>query len=201
MASKADCFGADIADSVFLRMRAVRQSYRALCRALVCICILRLAGYAQVITLPKQLKQGAIAAPQGISTTDKDLQKKISSSGDDISQSLSNTTNFFLGDWKILPPPQGEKVSDQEKDAADELAGLLKDRDTPASIRSTLQSVLNALVQADREIAERSLVTADDRIVAVAFSVSGSVTLDSTPPNIRLSQVTVIQDYSRSVWS
>src|SRR2546425_5702376 len=148
--------------TVFLTMRTVRESYRALLRILICLCIVGVAAHAQVITSPKQLKQDALVTLQGISTNDKDLQKKISSVVDDVSQSLSDkNTNFFLDDWRILPPSQGGKVFDQEKNAADDLAGLLKDRSIPASIRLILQRVLDALVQADREIAERSLVTAE----------------------------------------
>jgi RHS repeat-associated protein len=148
--------------SVILRARAMRGTYRRLFQVIVCLCIAGLAAHAQVTISPKQLKQAAVATLQGISTTDKDLQKKISSAVDAITQSLSNkTTDFFLDDWRIVPPPNGVKVFDQEQKAADVLGGLLKDGNTSASIRSTLQSVLNTLVQADREIAERSLVTAE----------------------------------------
>src|SRR2546426_12735876 len=67
---------------------------------------------------PKQLKQDAIVTLQGISTSDRDLQKKINSAQDDITQSLSDkNTNFFLDDWRILPPPKGVKVFDQEQNA------------------------------------------------------------------------------------
>jgi RHS repeat-associated protein len=148
--------------TVSQRVGWVRQGFRALFRVLACMCIIGLAAHAQVITPPKQLKQSAIVGLQGISTTDKDLQKKIGAVVDDINQSLSDkNTNFFLDDWRILPPPQGQKVFDREKNAADDLSDLLKDKNTPASLRTTLQRVLDALVQADKEIAERSLITAE----------------------------------------
>src|SRR2546428_2848554 len=125
-----------------------------LCLALVALVSLCKPVLGESPSSPKQLKQDAIVTLQGISTGDRDLQKKISSALDDISRSLSDkNTNFFLDDWRILPPPAGVNVFDREKNAADDLAGLLKDRKTSADIRSIVQRVLDALLQADREIA------------------------------------------------
>ena len=71
----------------------------ALKAALVILLSLYEPVLAQSPSSPKQLKQDAISALQGISTSDRDLQKKISSALDDIRQSLSDkNTNFFLDD-------------------------------------------------------------------------------------------------------
>ena len=146
---------------VYVIPRAVRRSYRVLPRLMVCLCIGTLVAHAQT-TSPRQIKNDAIVTLKGTSTSDKDLQKKITSVADDISRSLSDKgTNFFLDDWRILPPPQGVTVFDHEQNAADDLTGLLKDDSTPADIRPILQHILDALVQADREIAERSVFTAE----------------------------------------
>src|SRR5712691_398864 len=128
----------------FERKTLLRETAKArgkflVLRAVVCLCIGGLAAHAQT-TSPKQLKQDAIATLQGISTSDKELQKKITGAVDDIRQSLSDkNTIFFLYYCRILPPPKGVKVFDQEQNAADDLAGLLKDGNTPASIRPLLQ--------------------------------------------------------------
>jgi RHS repeat-associated protein len=144
---------------ILRRTRALAQD--ALFRVLICTAILELTAYAQVVP-PKQLKRNAIVTLQGISTSDAELQKKINAAAADISQSLSDKdTDFFLDDWRILPPPKGLTVFDQELNAANELAALLKEGKTAPNIRSIVPDILDALVQADREIAERSLVTAE----------------------------------------
>src|SRR2546428_4350797 len=113
-----------------LQLRTSRLTLRGIA---ACLCLLSVAALflgsfqllGQSSSSPKQLKQGALATLQRISTRDKDLQKKISEAADEINQSLADKdTNYFLDDSRILPPSKGGKVFDHEQNAADKLANL-----------------------------------------------------------------------------
>ncbi len=79
---------------------------------------------AQNSPSPKQLKLDAITALEQISTTDPRLQRTLDRAVKDISQSLSyKGQSLFLDDFRILPPPKGERVFREEIDRCATLLG------------------------------------------------------------------------------
>ena len=119
---------------------------------------------------PRQLKRDAISKLEQISSTNKKLQKIIDGAIDDISRSLTDKgRELFLDGSRILPPPDGKKVFDQEKRAVNQLLkGVRHDEDddnhgtdVPDEVQAIFQEVIDNLVKADRAIAELSITTAE----------------------------------------
>jgi len=122
---------------------------------------------AQNSPSPKQLKLDAITALEQISTTDPRLQRTLDRAVKDISQSLSyKGQSLFLDDFRILPPPKGERVFREEREAVERLRKAVKREHTPEEIKVVFQGFIDALVEADRRITELSIATAQQLVQA-----------------------------------
>ncbi len=120
---------------------------------------------AQTSPSPKQLKLQAITALEQISTTDNKLQRMVKTAIRAITRSLSDRArSLFLDDFRILPPPGGEKVFQREQEAAERLLKAIKWKRTPEDIKIVIQQVIGSLVEADRRITEHSIATAEQLV-------------------------------------
>jgi hypothetical protein len=128
----------------------------------------RTSLFGQSSPSARSLKQGAVATLQQIAIADKDLRESVTKAANAISQSLSDDKNasLFLDDVRILLPPKGTRVFEREAEAADRLVAASKAKDTPANVRVVLDNVVAVLVQADRQIAELSVVSAERLVLA-----------------------------------
>jgi len=113
---------------------------------------------AQTSPSPKRLKQDAITALEQISTTDRKLQRTITKAIDQITRSLSG----FLDEFRV----SDEKVFEREQKAVERLLKAIIRKHTPPDIKTVLHEIVDALVEADQAIAERSIATAQ-RLVQV----------------------------------
>ena len=118
---------------------------------------------------PKQLKSSAITALEHISTTDHRLQRTLERAVKNIGRSFSHRGRaLFIDDYRILPPPDGEKVFREEREAVERLLKAIKRRHTSEDIKLVIQQVIGNLVEADRRITEHSIATAQ-RLVQVGI--------------------------------
>jgi len=117
---------------------------------------------AQTPPSPKQLKLDAISKLETkieqISTTNRGLRRTLTKAIDQITRSLSD----FLDEFRVAD----KKVFERELQAVERLLKAIKRNDTPQEIKSIFQEVIDALVEADRRITERSIATAQ-RLVQV----------------------------------
>ena len=117
---------------------------------------------------PKQLKLDAISDLEQISTTYPRLTRTIERALEEIRDGLSHRgQDLFLDEVRILPPPDGKKVFRGDEKAVERLLEAGKRRDASEDIQATFQQVINSLVQADREIAQHSIATAQ-RLIQIA---------------------------------
>ncbi len=122
---------------------------------------------AQPATSPLQLKQEARTALELISTTDKKLQRKITKAIDAINRSLSDKgLALFLDEFRIIPPRKGKKVFQRERQAVGQLLKGIAQKGSTADIKTVFQEVIDALVEADRAIAELSITNARQLVQA-----------------------------------
>jgi hypothetical protein len=117
--------------------------------------------WAQTFSAPKQLKLNAITTLEQISTTDRRLKRTLDRAIKDIGRSLSyRGYSLFIDDFRIVPPPDGEKVFREEQEAVERLLRAIKRRRTPDDIKLVIQQAIDKLVEADRGIAALSIATA-----------------------------------------
>ena len=117
--------------------------------------------HAQVPSSPQQLKLDAIEDLRQISTTNKHLQHIIKRAIRNLSKSLEyKGRSYFLDGYRILPPPDGERVFREEQNAVQWLLRAMRRRHTSEEIKVLFQHVIDALIEADRKIAELSILTA-----------------------------------------
>ena len=149
--------------------RSVRQALRMRPLGLLVLGLLAFHGGlplpAHSSHSPQQLKRDAITTLEQISATDRELQRTITRAIEHITRSLSDKGHaLFLDAFRILPPSQGNKVFERERQAVERLrSGLARD-DTPEDIKTVFQEVINALVEADRAIAALSIATAQQLV-------------------------------------
>ena len=131
-------------------------------RSLVSILtLLGLAAGAWGEVSPRALKQGAAAKLTAAGNGEPRLDKKIDKVVKAIDRSLlERGRSLFIDDRRILPPPEGQKVFDHEREAVGLLLKEIKKAKATPEILDLFQEVIGELVAADRAIAGLSLETA-----------------------------------------
>jgi len=119
-------------------------------------------GPVPAVASPRQLKLDAVAALDQISTTEKKIERQIKLAARGIEGSLVNKgRSLFLDDFRIVPPPGGERVFREEEGAVERLLEAVNGKHMPADVKTVFQEVIDTLVEADLGIAEHSLVIAE----------------------------------------
>jgi len=121
------------------------------------------------------IKSSAITALEHNSTMDHRLQRTLERAVKNIGRSFSHRGRaLFIDDYRILPPPDGEKVFREEREAVERLLKAIKRRHTSEDIKLVIQQVIGNLVEADRRITEHCIATAQ-RLVQVGIGNSKKV--------------------------
>ena len=122
---------------------------------------------AQSSSSPQELKRQALAELEQVSTSQRSLQRIIKRATKNVHESLEHKGHsHFLDGYRILPPPEGEKVFREERKAVQWLILGLRLRRTPEEIKIVLSRVIDNLVEADRIIAEISIALARQLVQA-----------------------------------
>lgn len=110
----------------------------------------------RIITLgweatPREVKENSIAQLQAAKTGKRKIDKKLDNAIEYINKSLDN--KLWLAD-SHLEPKHGHKVFNEEKWAVIELMHLMRNNDTPQSVKAACQVVIDKLIKADDMLAK-----------------------------------------------
>ena len=112
---------------------------------------------------PRSLKEGAITKLESIGDSSSRKVRKITEKAErEIWKSLSDKEGaLFLDEARIHPLFRGNRVFYHESRAARELQRGLRDKRIPGSVKVVFREVLADLVEADRQIAELAIQSAE----------------------------------------